>query len=471
MTDVTTLDAVALSELIQSRRLSPVALAEAQLDCIVRLNEQLNAFVTLCPEAALAEARQAEAEIAAGRLCGRLHGIPIGHKDLFATRGLRTTGASRQLADHVPATDATSVARLRAAGTVLLGKLNAHEFAYGPTNEVSLFGPSRNPWDIGRITGGSSGGSGAAVAAGLVPLATGSDTGGSIRIPASCCGISGLKPTYGRVSRAGILPLCWSMDHAGPMARSVRDLALMLGSMAGHDPADEASAARPVPDYLAALSGEVRGLRLGVPRRYFYDRAQAGVVACVERALHDLEAKGTTLVPLEIADIKHAAAAALVIYLAEATAWHEDMLDRQPELYDPTVRDFLELGDQVLAKDYLLAQRYRSHLGRSLAACFDQVDLLAMPTLPTTATPFGTTSVDIGGQPDSLFGALLRNCEPFNLTGLPALTVPCGFDLGLPVGLQIVGPAFAEGLVLNAGDTYQRATEWHLQRPPPTTGT
>jgi aspartyl-tRNA(Asn)/glutamyl-tRNA(Gln) amidotransferase subunit A len=466
MTDLAALDAVALSQLLQARTLSPVALAEALLDRIGRLNPALNAFVTLAGDGALAEARQAEAELAAGRSRGPLHGIPIGHKDLFATRGLRTTGASRQLAERVPAEDATSVARLRAAGTVLLGKLNTHEFAYGPTNEVSLFGPSRNPWDAARITGGSSGGSGAALAAGLVPLATGSDTGGSIRIPAACCGVSGLKPTYGRVSRAGVLPLCWSMDHAGPMARSVRDLALMLGAMAGHDPQDEASAERPVPDYLAALTGEVRGLRIGVPRGYFFAPAQPEVVAAVEQALRDLERQGARLVPLEVADIGHAAAAALVIYLAEATAWHEDTLDGRPELYDPAVRDFLELGDQILAKDYLLAQRYRSHLGRSLAACFEQADLLALPTLPLTATPFGATKVDLGGEPASPFAALLRNCEPFNLTGLPALTLPCGFAAGLPVGLQLVAPAFGEPLVLNAGDAYQRVTDWHRQRPP-----
>jgi aspartyl-tRNA(Asn)/glutamyl-tRNA(Gln) amidotransferase subunit A len=465
MTDPSELDAVALSEEIQARRLSPVALAEALLDRIARLNPGLNAFVTLA-ETALDEARRAEAELAAGRSRGRLHGIPIAHKDLYATRGLRTTGGSRQLAEQVPDQDATCVARLREAGTVLLGKLNTHEFAYGPTNEISLFGPSRNPWNRERITGGSSGGSGAAVAAGLVPLASGSDTGGSIRIPAACCGISGLKPTYGRVSRAGILPLCWSMDHAGPMARSVRDLALMLGSMAGHDPLDDASALRPVPDYLAALDGEVRGLRIGVPRGYFFERADRAVVACVEQAIRDLERLGARAQPVEIADIGQAAAAALVIYLAEATAWHEDTLDRTPELYDPAVRRFLELGDQVLAKDYLLAQRYRSHLGRGLLACFESADLLAMPTLPLTATSFGTTTVSLDGHESSAFGALLRNCEPFNLTGLPALSVPCGFVDGLPVGLQLVGPAFAETVVLNAGDAYQRATDWHRQRPP-----
>jgi aspartyl-tRNA(Asn)/glutamyl-tRNA(Gln) amidotransferase subunit A len=466
MAEVAMLDAVALSEQIQARTLSPVALAEELFDRIDRLNPPLNAFVTLSKESALAEARQAESDIKAGRSRGRLHGIPLAHKDLYATKGLRTTGASKQLADWVPVDDAASVARLRAAGTVLLGKLNTHEFAYGPTNELSFFGPSRNPWDTERITGGSSGGSGAAVAAGLVPLATGSDTGGSIRIPAACCGISGLKPTYGLVSRAGVLPLCWSLDHAGPMAKSARDCALMLDAMAGHDPKDDASAKREKTDHLGALTGEVGGLRIGVPRGYFFEPADSAVVAVVEAALRQLEKRGARLVPLEIDDIAHAAPAAFVIYLAEATSWHEDTMDRTPELYDPAVRSFLELGDQILAKDYLLAQRYRSHLGRSVARAFDEVDILAMPTLPTTATPFGTGSVDLGGTQTSLFGALLRNCEPFNLTGLPALSVPCGFVKDLPVGLQLVGPAFDDALVLNAGHAYQQATDWHRQKPP-----
>ena len=466
MAELAMQDAVALSGQIQGGKLSPVALAEQLFDRIDRLNPQLNAFVTLSKETALQEARQAEADLKAGRSRGRLHGIPLGHKDLYGTKGLRTTGASRQLAEWIPTQDATSVANLRAAGTVLLGKLNTHEFAYGPTNELSCFGPSRNPWDSGRITGGSSGGSGAAVAAGLVPLATGSDTGGSIRIPAAACGVSGLKPTYGLVSRFGVLPLCWSLDHAGPMARSARDCALMLDAMAGHDPQDDASANRPKTDHLAALTGDVSGLRIGVPRAYFFAPADPAVVSTVEAALRALEQRGARLVPLEVEDIGHAAAAAFVIYLSEATSWHEDTMDRSPELYDPAVRTFLELGDQILAKDYLLAQRYRSHLGRKVAQAFEQADILAMPTLPNTATPFGRHSVDLGGREVPLFGALLRNCEPFNLTGLPALSVPCGFVDGLPVGLQLVGQAFDDALVLNAGHAYQQATDWHRQKPP-----
>ena len=261
MTDLTQLDVVELGALIAAKHVSPVEVTDAFLARIEQVNTGLNAFVTLTPEAARATARAAEAEIQSGTHRGPLHGIPLGHKDLYATAGVRTTGGSRVLADNVPTEDSTVAARLAASGTVMLGKLNTHEFAYGPTNENSMFGPTRNPWNTDRITGGSSGGSGAAVAAGLAPIASGSDTGGSIRMPAACCGLTGLKPTYGRVSRAGILPLCWSMDHAGPLARSAMDAAIFLGAVAGHDPRDAASADRPVPDYPAALTGALASER------------------------------------------------------------------------------------------------------------------------------------------------------------------------------------------------------------------
>ncbi|MEO1511532.1 MAG: amidase, partial [Planctomycetota bacterium] len=309
--------------MIQSREVSPIEVAEACLARIEAVNPKLNAFVTLTADQAMESAKAAEHSLSAGRCHGPLHGVPIGHKDLFCTQGVRTTGGSRVLRDFIPENDATVVSRLEAAGMVLLGKTNTHEFAYGPTSEISTFGPVRNPWDVDKISGGSSGGSGAAVAAGLVPIASGSDTGGSIRIPASLCGLTGLKPTYGRVSRAGILPLCWSMDHAGPLARSAADAALFLQAVAGKDPADDATAAVPVPDYTAALTGDVRGLRIGVPRRGFFQPAQRSVVDDVDAALKVFEALGARIVEIDIADIEHAAAAALAIFLAEATAYHE----------------------------------------------------------------------------------------------------------------------------------------------------
>lgn len=451
---------------IRSGRLTAEAAVAASLARIAEWQPVVNAFIRIEAEAALARARALDRAAAAGDCAGPLHGVPLAHKDMFAREGGEMTGGSAILPGHPQPAPAPAVSRLEAAGAITVGWLNMSEFAAGPTGHNVHFGHNRNPWNPLHVTGGSSAGSGAAVAARMVAGALGSDTGGSIRLPAAMNGLVGLKPTYGRVSRAGVFPLCWSMDHAGPMARSVRDLALMLGVMAGHDPRDEASAERPVPDYTAALTGELKGLRIGLPRRYFFEQAEPAVLQAVEAALAVFERRGATLVEVEVAAIEHAAAAALVIYLAEATAWHEDTLDRLPELYAPAVRDFLELGDQVLAKDYLLAQRYRTHLGRSLQACFEQVDLLAMPTLPVVATPFGTTAVEVPDGRLSLFSALLRNCEPFNLTGLPALSLPCGFAGGLPVGLQLVGPAFAEPLVLAAGDAYQRVTDWHRAQPP-----
>ena len=409
----------------------------------------------------------AEKEIRSGNLRGPLHGIPIGHKDLYRTKGLRTTAGSAVHADFIPDVDATVVVKLRDVGMVTLGKLNTHEFAYGPTNENSLFGPCRNPWDVSRISGGSSGGSGAALALRLIPAATGSDTGGSVRIPAACCGVTGLKPTYGRVSRQGIFPLCWTMDHAGPLARNVEDIALLLAAMAGPDPDDIASADRAIPDYRAALSEDVSDLRIGVPNKFFYDHCEADVEATVRNALADYEAMGAVLIEVDIPHIEHAPAAALAIYLAEAVAYHDDQVDQDPTLYSEQVRTFIELGNQVLAKDYLHAQRYRTMLGRTLVDLFDEVDLLATPTVPIVAPPVGVSHVDIDGEEEAVFGLLLRNTEPFDLTGLPALAIPCGFsDSGLPISLQLAGPAFAEARVLSAGHAYQQATDWHLRSPP-----
>ncbi len=465
MSDINAMDLAALSAAVAGKALSPVEIARAFLERIERDNARLNAFITVTAEDALAQARNAEQEIMAGRIRGPLHGLPIGHKDLYATAGVRTTGGSKVLHDWVPDEDATVVRLLAEAGMVMLGKLNTHEFAYGPTGERSAAGPSRNPWDNARITGGSSSGSAAAVAGGLLPVASGSDTGGSIRMPAACCGITGLKPTYGRVSRAGILPLCWTMDHAGPLCRTAEDAALILDAIAGPDPRDAASAQHPVPAYHAGLTGSLAGVRIGLPRAVFYDRAQEPVVAVVEKALRVLETLGAELVEVEIPSIAHSQAAALAIYLAEATAYHDDTLADRAHLFTDQVRTFLELGDQLLAKDYLHAQRFRTLLGREMAEVLSEVDLLATPGIALTATPIGSETVEIRGQEEGVFGAILRNTEPFDMTGLPALVVPCGFAEGLPVSLQFAGRAFDELGVLNAGHAFQQATDWHERRP------
>ena len=412
MSDITELSIAELAQAYRDKSLSPVDATRAYLERISKHNDKVNAFVLLREEDALAEARQAETEIAAGGWRGPLHGIPIGHKDLYQTAGIRSTAGSRVLENHVPEHDATAVARLKQAGAVMLGKLNTHEFAYGPTNDSSMFGPCRNPWDTARFSGGSSGGSGAAVALRLCAGATGSDTGGSIRMPAACCGITGLKPTYGRASRAGIYPLCWTMDHAGPLTRSAEDAALMFQPMAGPDGRDAAVAERDVPDYAAALGGDIKGLRIGVPSHYFFDRALPEIATAAHDAIAVLEGLGAEVREVEIAHIDHAAAAAMVLYLSEGTAYHDDHIATIGELYTDQVRLFLEIGNYVLAKDYLHAQRYRTLLGHAMADVLAEVDVLTMPALPITAQPLGQENIDIRGATESVFGAIsLRSTQ------------------------------------------------------------
>ena len=460
------LSIVALGDLVRDKKVSPVEITRHCLAQIAARNDAVNAFVTVAEEAALAEAEAAEAEIAGGNYRGPLHGIPIGHKDLIRTKGIRTTAGSRLHEDFVPDDDADAVGRLRAAGAVMLGKTNTHEFAYGPTTEISMFGPTRNPWNPDHISGGSSGGSGAAVAAGLCPGALGSDTGGSIRIPAACCGVVGMKSTYGRVSRRGVFPLCWSLDHLGPLTRTVADSALMLQSLAGFDPKDASTVDRPVPDFSAELNGGIDGLRIGIARKYFFEFAQDDVERAALDAIEVLKKLGAAVVEVEIADVDKAAAAAMVIYLSEATAYHGDDIALSPSPYSPEVQAFLELGNFVLAKDYLQAQRFRTLLGQVMVDLFDTVDVLVTPTLPVTATPIGQETTPIKGVDDGVFGALLRNTEPFNLVGLPCLVVPCGFSAGgMPISLQFVGQPFAEAALLRAGQAYESNTDWHLQVP------
>jgi len=466
MSEITELSIAQQAAAIKARKISPVELTKAYLARIDAYNDKVNAFVTLTPEVALKQAKAAEAAIVRGHWQGPLHGIPIGHKDLYSTKGVRTTGGSRLHKRHVPKQDATVVARYKAAGTVQLGKLNTHEFAYGPTNAASCFGPSRNPWDLSRFTGGSSGGSSAAVALDLCAGATGSDTGGSIRIPSSACGITGIKPTYGRASRAGIFPLCWSMDHPGPMAHSVEDCAILLQPIVGQDPRDPTTVDRPIEDYRAALKGNIKGLKIGLPKRYFYSRALPAVEKAVLQAVDVLKSLGATVRVVDIPHIDYAAAAALTMYLCEASAYHDDVIGTKGDAFTEQVRLFVELGDYVLAKDYLHAQRFRSLLGQEIANVLETVDVLATPTLPITAQKLGQETINIRGKPDGVFGALIRNTEPFNLTGLPALSVPCGFDGdGMPIGLSIAGRPFDEARILKVGHAYQRETDWHRRRP------
>ncbi len=454
--ELTLSDAAAL---VRARRVSPVELTRAMLARIERLDSQLTSYITVTAEAALAAAEQAEQAARAGEERPLL-GVPLALKDLFDTAGVRTTGGAKILAERVPQRDATAVARLRRAGAVLLGKLNMHEFAFGVSTANPHFGTCRNPWDPSRIPGGSSGGSGAALAAGLCYGSLGSDTGGSIRIPAALCGVTGLKPTYGRVSRAGVLPLSWSLDHAGPMARTVRDVALLLTVIAGHDPADPASATVPVPDFTAGLEDGVRGVRVGLPRPYFFEQLEEDVARAVEAAVDVLRTEGAEVHEVSVPHLDVAAAAFAPIISAEAAAYHQRWLRERPQDYGEDVRQRLLQGLLYPAVDYVKAQRARRRVLGGFLATLREVDVLITPTVPVTAPP-------IPGPAVATPNPLTRCTFPLNLTGLPALSLPCGFDRqGLPVGLQIIGRPFDEATVLRVGHTYQRLTDWHTRRPP-----
>lgn len=462
LTELTIARAAAL---FRARQLSPVELTDAYLRRIEQRDPAINAFITVTAEQARAQARRAAEELAAGIDRGALHGMPIALKDLFATAGIRTTAGSKILADWVPETDSTVVRKLHEAGAVLLGKLNMHEFAYGGTTANPHHGPTRNPWDIARIPGGSSGGSAAAMAAGLAAGTLGTDTAGSIRTPAAFCGVVGLKPTFGRVSKAGVIPVSWSFDHVGPIARTVEDAALLLGAIAGYDPADFATMPVPVPDYTAGLALGIRGLRIGIPRPHFFDLLDAEVRAAVEAALVVLKDLGTELCDIELPLIASGTEGHGLVDMTEARVYH-----------DATVRTRShDLGADVLAllsRDLPDAQalvaglRASRALAEQMRARLEEVDAIATPTVPVVAPRISETMVTLAGQPVDLLSAFLRCVAPFSAAHLPALSLPCGFTAaGLPIGMQLAGRPFDEAMVLRIGHAYEQATAWHLRRP------
>ncbi|HEX9421070.1 MAG TPA: amidase [Methylomirabilota bacterium] len=447
-----------LSARYRKRDLSPVEVTQTLLARIEKLDPILHAFVTLTADSALAEARAAEEALRRGD-ARPLLGIPVAHKDIYLTRGVRTTGGSALLADWIPDEDATCVQRWRAAGTVQLGKLITHEFAFGLQFPGHRFPPAKNPWNLDHIPGGSSSGSGAALAAGLVTGATGSDTGGSIRGPAAFCGIVGLKPTYGRSSRAGVLTLSWTLDHTGPMARTVQDCAFLLQPLAGYDPADPASSRAPVDDYVAPLGRDIRGLKIGVPRAYFLEEVDAEVARAFEEALETLRRLGAEVRDVQIPSLR-GAHSFLLILMAEAYAYHESDIREHPELYGDVLRERILAGALVTASEYTQAQRIRAEICRETAEVLKTVDVLASPTALKPATPFAQAF-------DPEFAFPKSNMAPFNLTGLPTLALPCGFSAsGLPVSFQLSGRPFEEATVLRAGHAYEQATTWHTRRPP-----
>jgi len=457
-----------LARMIATKAVSPVEVVRAHLDRIAALDGSLRAFITVCGDAALETAKAAEGRLMAGGALGPLHGVPYALKDLYDTAGVRTTGGSRIFADRVPTSDATVVRRLAEAGAILLGKLNMVEFAYGPEGLNPHYGHARNPWDAAahRMAGGSSSGSGVAVATGLAPGALGSDTGGSIRIPASLCGITGLKPTYGRVSRAGVLPLAWSMDHVGPMTRTVADSALMLGVLAGYDPADASTSVLPVPDYLAALTGKIHGLRVGVLGPYFLTGATPAVRAAVEAAAQTLATAGAIVDEVKLERVSLAAAGSLAVVAAEALAYHAELLRTRAAEYDPEVARRLRLSAFVGGVHYVRAQQVRALVREEVDAALAHRDVLLAPATPIVAPTLDERQVALGDGPSDVRAALLRFTRPFNFSGHPACAVPCGFtEGGLPIGMQLVGRPFDEATVLRAADAFQRLTDFHTRRP------
>lgn len=459
----------AAGQALARRALSPVELVEACLARIERYDGVLRAYITVTADRARAQARAAEQEIARGGWRGPLHGIPLALKDMVQTAGIRTTCGSRVRADWVPGEDATVWRRLAAAGAILLGKLNMHEFAFRVPHPD--FPTPRNPWDLGRSCAGSSSGSGAAVAAGLCLGALGTDTGGSIRLPASYCGIVGLKPTYGLVSRAGVVPLAWTLDHVGPMARTAEDAAILLEAIADHDPADPASARRLPEPYRAGLARDLRGLRVGVVQQLLEGVVAPEVVAATTEAAAVLRDLGLRVAPLELPRLDDALAAYRTIIFAEAAAYHQAQLAARADDYGPRLREQLALGLAIPAAQYVNAQRLRREVLRALAGVLRQVDILLCPSAPAEAQPLGQQGVAIDGVLHDSPVVISRFAAIFNLAGLPAVSVPCGFSPGgLPLGLQLAGRPFADGLVLAVAWAYEQATGWTRRRPPLTGG-
>jgi aspartyl-tRNA(Asn)/glutamyl-tRNA(Gln) amidotransferase subunit A len=448
------------SELLRKRDLSPVELTKKCLARIETLGSALNAFITVTAESALTQARTAEAQILRGNWRGPLHGIPLALKDLIDTAGTRTTAASALFKDRVPTEDAEVVRRLKSAGAVLLGKQNLHECAYGGSSMISYYGEVRNPWNQAYIAGGSSGGSAAAVAAGLCYGALGTDTAGSVREPAALCGIVGLKPTYGRVSVHGVIPLSLSLDHVGPITRTVSDSALMLQAIAGWDEKNMNSADMPVPDYRAALREESKPARIGVPRRFFYEDLDPEIASAVEQALGIVSDLGGDLREIDL-DIP----TDRTLQSAEAYAYHAEFVSRSPELYLPETLRRIRKGEDISGDEVEQRRRELTKIRREINRVFDDVDILVTPTTPIPAPAIA----DLKRNPDLLRPlelVLLRNTRPVNVWGLPAISVPCGLTAaGLPIGLQIIGAHWREDRVLQLAYAYEQATAWHKRGP------
>ena len=446
-----------LSRELRAGRLSPVEVVRALLGRIER--DETNAFITVTADMALERAQLAEEELRAGKDRGPMHGVPVGLKDLVYTEGVRTTMGSEFFRDFVPDHGATVARRLESAGAVSVGKTNTHEFAYGPTGDRSFFGPTRNPHDPERITGGSSGGSGAAVATELVYGALGSDTGGSIRIPSALCGTVGMKPTFGRVSKHGVFPLAWTLDHVGPMTRTVRDNALMLNALAGHDPEDPYSVDLPEEDFSRDLGRGVRGAAIGVPEGFFFEHVEEEVEARVREAVEVFRSLGARAREVEVPKVWETLHAQRLTLAAEAYAVHEERLNTEPERFDDHGLERLLKGEELKAFRYANAQWRKLLSRREFGRVLEGVDVLLAPSVPIAATRLDERETQIDGHEESVYSALTRLTGPTNLNGLPSLSVPCGLTaFGMPVGLQLIGRPFEEATLYRFGRAYEKTT-------------
>ena len=453
--------------LIESGQLSSVELVAAHLERIEQTDDRLNSFVTLLADQAKAAAATAEAEIRSGNYRGVLHGIPIGLKDLYYTKGIRTTVGSKIMGDFVPDYDAAVTERFADAGAILLGKLQMHEFALGATSENPHHGPAHNPWDTSRITGGSSGGSGSAVASGQCMAALGSDTGGSVRIPASACGIVGHKPTFGRISRVGVFPLSNSLDTVGPMTRSVTDAAIVMNAIAGYDERDQSCANRADEDFTRLLGEDIGGLRIGIPQEYFYEMIDDEVRTAVLQAASKLEELGARVEECSIPALNDSISISGTILLTEAAEIHLDNLRERADDFGADVRGRLEEGAMNPAVTYIAAQRVRTEFNRAIAESMKTYDILLAPTTAAPAPRIGEDIVEVNGQTEHKLALMPRLTRPHNICGIPTVSVPCGFSSdGLPIGMQLAARPFEDALALQVAYAYEQATEWHTRRPP-----
>jgi len=461
-----------LAALLSKRKISPVELTELFLRRIERENPALNAFLTVTAEPALAAARRAEKQLLRPRSSRReqsaLLGVPITLKDNIWTRGIRSTAGSKILRDFVPSEDSTVARKLARAGAILLGKTNLNEFAYGITGSNAHYGPVHNPWALDRISGGSSAGSAAAIAAGLCAASVGTDTGGSIRVPSALCATVGLKPTFGRVSVFGAMPLAPSLDHIGPLARSVADAAILLALIAGRDPLDPTSSPRPVEDYRGALKKPLRKFRLGRPREHYWEKLDAEVRRAADAAVRDMEKRGAVVREVSLPHLKESLDAATDVSLAEALHVHEaaGYFPSRAAEYGEEVRQRIDAGGKVPAHRYLAGFDVRNRMLAEFDAAFQDVDAIVAPTVPMPAPLIGAESVPIDGEQIGVRPALVGHSRPANFTGLPAISIPCGFTRdGLPVGLQLIGRAFDEATLLRIAFSYERAHDWRARHP------